>query len=247
MPKYQHDTIVPFKDSAISKKEQVAEMFNKIAFRYDFLNRFLSGGIDKSWRKKAILELVNCKPKTILDVATGTADIPILLVKLLHPEKIVGIDISAGMLELGKQKIVRLQLNKQIILQPGDAESIQFADASFDAVTVSFGVRNFQNLEKGLSEMFRVLTPGGRLVILEFSKPQQGIFLHFYKIYLQFITPRIGKIVAGNLDAYKYLNDSVNAFPEGDTFIEIMKRTGYRGTYYKKLSLGICTIYCGNK
>jgi demethylmenaquinone methyltransferase/2-methoxy-6-polyprenyl-1,4-benzoquinol methylase len=246
MPEYQHDTIVPFKDSAVSKKEQVAEMFNKIAFRYDILNRFLSGGIDRGWRKKAIAELDVIKPKTILDVATGTADMPIMMMKILHPEKIVGIDISVGMLELGKQKIAKLQMENQISLQAGDAEAIQFPDHSFDAVTVSFGVRNFQNLEKGLAEMHRILKPGGRLVILEFSKPDKGFFLPFYKTYLRFIAPRIGKMVSGNGDAYKYLNDSVNAFPEGEILTGILDKCGYQNTYYKKLSLGICTVYCGS-
>jgi demethylmenaquinone methyltransferase / 2-methoxy-6-polyprenyl-1,4-benzoquinol methylase len=247
MPEYQHDTIVPFKDSAVSKKEQVADMFNQIAFRYDFLNRFLSGGTDRGWRKKAIRELGSIRPKTILDVATGTADMPILMMKYLHPDKITGIDISEGMLELGKQKIARLQLENRISLQTGDAEEIHFPDASFDAVTVAFGVRNFQNLEKGLTEMNRVLKSGGKLVILEFSKPTKGFFLPIYKTYLRLIAPRIGKMVSGNLDAYKYLNDSVNAFPEGTAFIGILEKTGFRKTAFRKLSLGICTIYSGTK
>jgi demethylmenaquinone methyltransferase / 2-methoxy-6-polyprenyl-1,4-benzoquinol methylase len=247
MPEYQHDTIVPFKDSAVPKKEQVADMFNQIAFRYDFLNRFLSGGIDRGWRKKAIRELLTVSPKSILDVATGTADMPIMLLKRLHPEQIVGIDISTGMLELGKKKIAKAGLEKSICLQTGDAEAIQSPDASFDAVTVAFGVRNFQNLEKGLAEMRRVLRPGGKLVILEFSKPASGFFLPFYKTYLHFVAPRIGKMVSGSPDAYKYLNDSVNAFPEGRALTEILDKTGYKNTYYKKLSLGICTIYCGSK
>ncbi|HEY4936479.1 MAG TPA: bifunctional demethylmenaquinone methyltransferase/2-methoxy-6-polyprenyl-1,4-benzoquinol methylase UbiE [Puia sp.] len=247
MPEYQHDTIVPFKDSAVPKKQQVAEMFNKIAFRYDFLNRFLSGGIDRNWRKKAIRELSVIKPGTILDVATGTADMPILMMKLLQPDQITGIDISEGMLELGKQKIIKAGLEKTVHLQTGDGESIHFPDASFDAVTVAFGVRNFQNLEKGLSEMQRVLKQGGKLVILEFSKPNKGFFLPFYKIYLRIIAPRIGKMVSGNAEAYQYLNDSVNAFPEGEVFIGILNNTGYKNTYYKKLSLRICTIYCGSK
>jgi demethylmenaquinone methyltransferase/2-methoxy-6-polyprenyl-1,4-benzoquinol methylase len=247
MPEYKHDTIVPFKDSATPKKQQVAEMFNKIAYRYDFLNRFLSGGIDRRWRKKAIGELRGINPKIILDVATGTADMPVLMMRLLKPERITGIDISEGMLGLGRQKIVKAGLENSILLGTGDGESIQFPDASFDAVTVAFGVRNFQNLEKGLAEMQRVLKPGGKLVILEFSKPSSGLFLPFYKIYLRFIAPRIGKIVSGNLDAYKYLNDSVNAFPEGEILLGILHGAGYRNTYLKKLSMCICTIYCGTR
>jgi demethylmenaquinone methyltransferase / 2-methoxy-6-polyprenyl-1,4-benzoquinol methylase len=247
MTEYQHDSIVPFKDSAGSKKEQIAEMFNKIAFRYDFLNRFLSGGIDKSWRKKAIKELNILKPKTILDVATGTADMPIMMMKLLSPDKVIGIDISEGMLELGRQKIEKIGLKSKISLQSGDAESIHFSDASFFAATVAFGVRNFQNLEKGLSEIHRILKPGGKLVVLEFSRPPKGAFLPFYKIYLRAIAPRIGKIVSGNPDAYRYLNDSVNAFPEGHAFTDILTKTGFQNAYFKKLSLGICTIYGGSK
>jgi demethylmenaquinone methyltransferase/2-methoxy-6-polyprenyl-1,4-benzoquinol methylase len=247
MPEYQHDTIVPFKDSAVPKKEQVAEMFNKIAFRYDLLNRFLSAGIDRGWRKKAIRELIPVSPANILDVATGTADMPVMMMKYLSPSRIVGIDISKGMLSLGKRKILKLHLENKISLQSGDAEAIEFPDASFDGVTVAFGVRNFQNLEKGLAEMLRVLRPGGRLVVLEFSKPTKGVFLQIYKTYLRFVAPRVGKIVSGNGEAYQYLNDSVTAFPEGEVFTGIMNQTGYTNTYYHKLSLGICTVYCGSK
>jgi demethylmenaquinone methyltransferase/2-methoxy-6-polyprenyl-1,4-benzoquinol methylase len=247
MPEYQHDKIVPFKESAISKKEQVAEMFNRIAFRYDFLNRFLSGGIDRSWRKKAINELKTVNPKTVLDLATGTADMPIMLMKLLSPDKVIGIDISEAMLELGRKKVEKNNFNGKISLQTGDAENIHFSNSSFFAATVAFGVRNFQNLEKGLSEIYRILKPGGKLVVLEFSKPDNGYFLPFYKLYLRVVAPRIGKMVSGSLDAYKYLNASVNAFPEGNMFIGIMNNTGFKETYFKKISLGICTIYCGNK
>ncbi len=247
MSEYEHDIIVPFKDSPLEKKQQVAEMFNKIAFRYDLLNRVLSGGIDRYWRRKAIAELASLRPAHILDVATGTADMPVLLVKKLHPQQVTGIDISTGMLALGRDKIAKLKLNNLIALQEGDSEAINFPEATFEAVTVAFGVRNFQHLETGLREMLRVLKPGGKLVILEFSRPKKGPFLGFYKFYLRYIAPRIGKMASGSLDAYQYLNDSVNAFPEGTVFTGIMKKTGFINTYCKTLSLGICTIYCGTK
>jgi demethylmenaquinone methyltransferase / 2-methoxy-6-polyprenyl-1,4-benzoquinol methylase len=247
MTTYKHDSITPFKDSGASKKEQVAEMFDKIAFRYDFLNRFLSGGIDRGWRKKAIDELSEIKPKTILDVATGTADMPLMLLQILSPDKVIGIDISEGMLKLGRQKVEQLGLQNKISLQTGDAENIHFNDHSFFAATVAFGVRNFQNLEKGLKEINRILKPGGKLIVLEFSKPEGSLFLPIYKLYLRVIAPKIGKMISGNPEAYKYLNDSVNAFPEGKDFNSILIRTGFEKTYFKKLSMGICTIYCGSK
>jgi demethylmenaquinone methyltransferase / 2-methoxy-6-polyprenyl-1,4-benzoquinol methylase len=242
-----HDSIVPFKDSDQTKKRQVASMFDQIAFRYDFLNRFLSGGIDVYWRKKAIKELISLQPKKMLDVATGTADVAIMSAKFLKPETIVGIDISEGMLQLGRKKVANLLLNKQIALYQGDSEAINFATGTFDAITVAFGVRNFEDLRKGLDEMKRVLKPGGKLVVLEFSKPKQSVVKGLYNLYMRLVAPRIGKLVSKNGDAYKYLNDSVQKFPEGDDFLTIMNDVGYTATYLKKLTGGICTIYCGSK
>ena len=242
-----HDSVVPFKQSYESKKSQVAEMFDKIAFRYDFLNRFLSCGIDVRWRKKAIRELMDLRPQTVLDVATGTADVALLLHKYIHPKKIVGIDISEGMLELGRQKVEKQKLNSVIELQNGDSEAIKFPDNSFDAITVAFGVRNFEHLQYGLNEMLRVLRPGGKLVILEFSKPRQKLFKGFYNFYMNIIAPKAGKWLSKNKCAYQYLTESVKAFPDGDEFLHILKQTGYNNTYLKRLSLGICTIYCGSK
>jgi demethylmenaquinone methyltransferase/2-methoxy-6-polyprenyl-1,4-benzoquinol methylase len=247
MAKFAHDTIVPFKESKESKKQQVATMFDKIAFRYDFLNRFLSAGIDISWRKKAINQLKDLQPKYILDVATGTGDVAILADKMLKPEKITGIDISNGMLEIGRKKIEKLGLQNKIELITGDSETISFPDDSFDAITVAFGVRNFQNLEQGLSEMHRVLKPNGKLVILEFSRPKNFLFKVVYNFYMNYLAPGFGKLIAKNKDAYQYLNDSVQRFPEGENFITILKKSGYYSTYYKPLTLGICSIYCGSK
>lgn len=247
MAKFAHDTVVPDKKSNLNKKQQVAEMFNSIAFRYDFLNRLLSAGIDVGWRKKAINQLKNLQPKKILDVATGTADVALMTYKMLQPKKIIGIDISEGMLALGKQKIEKLGLSTNIELYLGDCENINFEDNSFDAITVAFGVRNFANLEKGLKEMFRVLKPSGKLVVLEFSKPQQKQFKILYNLYMNQIAPAFGKLFSKNKNAYQYLNDSVQAFAEGDTFLKIMTEAGFNATYLKTLSLGICTIYCGSK
>ncbi|HVM87755.1 MAG TPA: bifunctional demethylmenaquinone methyltransferase/2-methoxy-6-polyprenyl-1,4-benzoquinol methylase UbiE [Puia sp.] len=247
MTEYSHDHIVPFKDSQQEKKEQVADMFDQIAFRYDFLNRFLSGGIDVYWRKKAIRELKEINPKVILDVATGTADVALMMAKYLRPEKIDGIDISEGMLELGRKKIANYKLKSTIELCVGDSEAINFPNATFDAVTVAFGVRNFANLEKGLEEMLRVLKPGGKLVVLEFSRPKQFLFKRFYAFYMKTAAAGIGKWVARNKEAYEYLHESVKAFPEGKDFLDILNKTGFKDTYLKTLSLGICTIYCGRK
>lgn len=247
MAKFAHDTVVPFKESNESKRQQVAEMFDKIAFRYDFLNRFLSAGIDIGWRKKAIRQLKEINPKNILDVATGTADVAILTEKILHPDKITGIDISEGMLEIGRQKVNKLGLRNKIELITGDSETINFPDNSFDAITVAFGVRNFQNLEKGLGEMYRVLKPGGKLVVLEFSRPKNSFFKGFYNLYMNHIAPGFGKMFAQNRCAYQYLNDSVQKFPEGETFTKIMAGCGYANTDCKPLTFGICSIYWGLK
>lgn len=247
MSRYEHDSVLPLDNSDLSKKEQVAGMFDVISPRYDLLNRMLSGGIDVSWRKKALNELKKIKPETILDVATGTGDVAIMAVKLLHPGQIIGIDISEGMLQKGREKIKSLGLQDKIKLRTGDSEAIDFPDNSFDAVTVAFGVRNFQDLEKGLSEMRRVLRPGGKLVILEFSKPSGFLSRHLYDFYMKTVTPFLGKIFSGNGKAYRYLDESIKKFPEGGNFIKILSESGFNDTYCKKLTLGICSIYCGTK
>jgi len=247
MTQFEHDTIVPYKDSTLSKKDQVAGMFNDIAKRYDFLNRFLSAGIDVRWRKKALQQLIAAQPKSILDVATGTADVAILADNILKPEKTTGIDISDGMLEIGRQKIDKLGLNNKITLLNGDSEAINFPDNTFDAVTVAFGVRNFQHLEAGLTEIKRVLKPGGKLVVLEFSKPTSPLVRLIYNFYMKMVTPNMGKLFSKNGAAYAYLDASIQKFPEGKAFVTVLNSIDYKNTYHKKLTLGICSIYCGIK
>ena len=244
---YEHDTVVPFENSTNSKKQQVSEMFDNIAPSYDFLNHFLSAGIDKGWRKKAILELKSIHPQKVLDVATGTGDVALLTHKLLNPGKIVGIDISEKMLQIGIEKIKTLNLQHKIELLIGDSEAIKFPDSSFDGVTVAFGVRNFEQLETGLSEIKRVLRHGGKLVILEFSKPKLPLIKQFYQFYLKIITPGIGRLISKDNNAYRYLNDSVQKFPEGEDLVAILKKLGYKNASCKRLSLGIASLYCGEK
>jgi len=237
--------VTPYKDSQDSKKDQVAEMFDNIAFRYDLLNQILSLGIHKSWRKKTVSLLEGRTNMEILDVATGTGD---LAIECLNADvkKIIGVDISEGMLKIGKEKIKQLKLEDKIELQYGDAEKLVFPPNTFDAVTVSFGVRNFENLRRGLENMKCVLKPGGRVIILEFSKPK-GPFGFIFQIYFKFITPAIGRIFSKDIRAYTYLPESVNAFPAGEDFIKILKEIGFNKTVHIPLTFGIASIYTGIK
>jgi len=229
------------------KKSQVSRMFNKIAPYYDFLNHFLSLGIDTLWRKKTIAQLVDSKPKFILDVATGTADLALEANKQLHPEKVIGVDISVEMLEVGRKKISKKGLENIIELQEGDSENLSFENNTFDAITVAFGVRNFENLEKGLKEMCRVLKQDGQIAILEFSKPKIFPFKQLFNLYFKYLLPTIGKFTSKDPKAYKYLYDSVQAFPDGDNFVSILENTGFKSIQCISLSLGICSIYIGKK
>lgn len=244
---YLHDRVVPYKASGQSKKEQVAAMFDDIAPRYDFLNRFLSAGIDVHWRKKALKQLAPLQPKMLLDVATGTGDVAIMAARLLQPEKIIGIDISEKMLEGGRMKVQEKGLSTIIELQSGDSETIKFPDQTFDAVTVAFGVRNFENLEQGLREIYRVLKPGGRLVVLEFSKPKLPGMIQLYNLYMRIVAPEVAGMFSKNKKAYQYLTNSIEAFPEGKNFVAVLNKTGFKNTTCKALTFGISSIYTGDK
>ena len=238
--------VVPYKEKEGSKKEQVAEMFDNISRRYDFLNHFLSLGIDILWRKRAIREIRELSPKLILDVATGTGDFAIEALAA-NPEKVIGVDISEGMLEVGRKKMVRRKLDDRIEMVSGDSEGLRFEDNKFDAVIVAFGVRNFENLEQGLADMFRVLKPGGKVVILEFSKPHLFPFKQLYNFYFKYVLPVIGRVVSKDQAAYTYLPDSVKEFPDGKSFLNILSRIGFQNTQCIPQTFGISSIYTGSK
>ncbi len=244
---YTHNEVTPYDDATDSKKSQVEGMFDNIAPYYDLLNKVLSLGIDKSWRKKAIQQLEGDQPKVILDVATGTADVAIALAQKLQPEKVVGLDLSNEMLAVGQKKIDKQSLQNMISLQQGDSENLPFEDNTFDAITVAFGVRNFEHLERGLSEMQRVLKPGGKMVVLEFSQPRIFPFKQLFNLYFKYILPLIGRVTSKDPKAYKYLYESVQAFPDGQHFVSVLEKTGFKSNQCIPLSLGICSIYVGKK
>lgn len=229
------------------KKNEVRGMFNHIAKRYDFLDHFLSLCLDKRWRRLAIKTLKEKNPKLILDIATGTADLAICEAKYLKPEKLIGVDIAENMMEVGRQKVAARGFQNIIELQYGDAEDLPFESNMFDAVSVSFGVRNFENLNKGLEEIKRVLKPSGKLMILEFSLPKKGFFNKLYLFYFNRLVPLLGALVAKDRKAYQYLPGSVSSFPGSKEFSEILKKSGFNNVRAKRLSLGICTIYNGIK
>ena len=239
-------TVVPYKNKTSGKKEQVAQMFDNISHRYDFLNHTLSLGIDKLWRKKAIRLLQSDQPKLILDIATGTGDFAIESLRL-NPDKVIGVDISSGMLEVGREKLKKRKLDDRIELLLGDSEGLEFSENKFDAVIVAFGVRNFEHLEEGLSDMFRVLKPGGKVVILEFSRPSMFPLKQLYNFYFRWILPKIGRVISKDQSAYTYLPESVNAFPDGENFTSILEQTGFKQTTCKPLTFGISSIYTGVK
>ena len=237
--------ITPYNESE-PKKQQVARMFDSIAPKYDFLNHLLSANIDKLWRNKCIRKLKPHNPKIILDVATGTGDFAIAAMKL-NPNKVIGIDISEKMLEYGRKKLKNKKLASTIELLRGDSEKMIFESNKFDALTVGFGVRNFENLEKGLEEMLRVLKPDGKAIILEFSKPTAFPIKQLFSFYFKNILPVIGKLVSKDNAAYTYLPDSVQNFPQGNEFTSVMKKLGYKNVKSETVTFGIASIYTGIK
>jgi len=241
------EIITPYQDQQVTKKAQVADMFNNISKTYDFLNHFLSLGIDIIWRKKAINELKKDNPQQILDVATGTGDFAFEALKILNPKKIVGVDISQGMLDIAQQKITKRGLGDKFSIKLGDSEKLPFEANEFDAVTVAYGVRNFENLEVGLADIHRVLKSGGKAVILEFSKPKAFPIKQLYNFYFSYVTPGIGKLFSKDARAYSYLPESVAAFPDGEKFVGLMQKAGFKNTKHRPLTFGICSIYTGVK
>jgi len=230
----------------MKNKEQVQQMFNDISGKYDFLNHFLSLGVDFSWRRKFVNQLSHYKPHHILDIATGTGDLA-LLISTLEPEHVTGIDIAGNMLAIAKQKAIQKHLQDRLTFEEGDAEDLPFPDEVFDAVTVAFGVRNFEDLERGLSEMKRVMKTGGVMMILEFSHPPSFPWKQLYGFYSKHMIPFIGKIVSRNKQAYTYLPESVSAFPSGKDFLDILEKVGMKNVSQLSLTFGVATIYTGEK
>lgn len=243
----ESSTLKPYKNAEGDKKTQVADMFNNISKTYDFLNHFMSLGIDIIWRKKAIRSLRSIQPQLMLDVATGTGDFALESIKILNPKKIIGVDISEGMLQVAQEKIKSKGLQQQFEVQLGDSEKLLFEDNTFDAVTVAFGVRNFENLEQGLADICRVLKPGGKAVILEFSNPKSFPIKQLYNFYFHNVTPLIGKLFSKDSSAYSYLPESVAKFPDGNRFATIMKEVGFSETIIRPQTFGVCTIYVSTK
>jgi demethylmenaquinone methyltransferase/2-methoxy-6-polyprenyl-1,4-benzoquinol methylase len=240
------ERLTPY-NSEENKGKQIAKMFNAIAFRYDVMNRLISLGQDKRWRRKAISILKPQMPKTILDIATGTGDMAIKLHSMLAPCKVTGCDISEGMMEVARKKVANLGLSKEISFTAGDCISLPFSDNSFDAVTISFGIRNVEDIEKGLSEINRVLTPNGKLVILELSVPENKFYKFFYNIYTKLFIPTLGKLITGERSAYDYLRKSIAVVPQGKVMVDIMEKVSMTDCNYTYMTFGACAIYTARK
>ena len=243
---YEQEKIKPY-DGQGKKSELVEQMFDNIAFSYDMLNHRLSWDFDKRWRRKAVEQLKALQPKRMLDIATGTGDFAILAAEMLHPEQIIGADISEGMMEVGRQKVAEKNLSEVISFMKEDCLNLSFEDNSFDAVTAAFGIRNFQDLDKGLSEMCRVLRPGGMLSIVELTTPVHFPMKQLFNVYSNTVLPIYGTLISKDSSAYDYLNKSIAAFPQGERMMDILKKAGFDKVSFKRLTFGICTMYIGEK
>ena len=243
---YKAEKLVPYQSNNAPKSVQIENMFDEIAGQYDFLNHTLSIGIDKYWRKKGIVALKASAPKSILDVATGTGDLALDAYRRLKPEKIVGIDISEKMMAIGREKAAKYGLSGIIVFERQNCTCLQMDSDMFDAAIVAFGIRNFENLDKGLQEIHRVLHPGGKLMILELSSPERFPMKQAYRIYSRLI-PKIGQLISGNKAAYKYLPESISAFPQNAAMAVILEKNGFSEVTYRKLTGGICTMYLARK
>lgn len=243
---YKQEQIKPYEGTG-DKGKLVEEMFDNIAPTYDTLNHRLSWDIDKGWRKKAIKRLLPYAPKKMLDIATGTGDFAILAAQMLHPEQLVGADISEGMMEIGRQKVKRMGLDKVISFEKQDCLHLGYEDETFDAVTAAFGIRNFQNLDQGLSEMCRVLKKGGHLCIVELTTPVSFPMKQLFRIYSGTVLPIYGKLISKDQSAYNYLNKTIAAFPQGEVMMEVLMKAGFEKAEFKRLTFGICTLYFATK
>lgn len=243
---YKQEEIKPYNKQG-AKVEQVEDMFDNIAPAYDKLNHIMSFHIDKIWRRKAMKWLGQFKPQLIMDVASGTGDFAIQAYKHLKPHKIIATDISEGMMNVGRKKVEKLGLEQTITFEKEDCLNLSYANNTYDAITAAFGIRNFQDLEQGLSEMHRVLKPGGKLAILELTTPIRFPMKQLFKIYAKVVIPTVGKIIAKDKSAYKYLPTTIQAFPQGEVMMDIFKRTGFESYNFKRLTFGICTLYTATK
>ncbi len=243
---YKQEEIKPYGKEG-EKGKLVEEMFDNIAPTYDTLNHRLSWDIDKGWRKKAIRQLLPFQPKTILDIATGTGDFAILSAKELLPQRMIGIDISEGMMKIGQKKVEAEGLQHIVSFKKDDCTHLSFDDNSFDAVTAAFGIRNFQNLDQGLSEMYRVLKPNGHLSIVELTTPVSFPMKQLFKLYSHTILPVYGKLISKDTSAYSYLTNTIEAFPQGEVMLDILRKAGFKNASFKRLTFGICTMYFATK
>lgn len=243
---YAQEKIKPYHQEG-RKAEQVELMFDNIAHAYDRLNHTLSWGIDKRWRKRAINYLKPFHPRKMMDVATGTGDFALLSYKELHPDSLIGTDISEGMMQIAREKIQKSGFQKHITFTREDCTELSFPNAQFDAITVAFGIRNFEDLDKGLSEMYRVLAPGGQLVILELTAPDRFPMKQLFKIYAQIVIPTLGRILSKDMNAYTYLPSTIQAFPQGETMKGILSKAGFSKVTFQRLTFGICTLYTATK